>query len=242
MYGVVFPPLLLMGTEIDKKCDRGDCMVLIVNNGDVQVQITGEYRAKRTVGRFDVAVRNYVPNREAPIKHMMTNNGWLVIVTVALPEAFDIAAPSLRLHMLNASTGRKLATDAYNTLNTLSAGELFGTRSNLVLISSTGEHSYVVQTRMWLVPTEGSPRLLLDVTGLVKSIQTTARGSTPGVWIERQNYDGIHSETKSKSSEFWVWSEDQQALVLRNNSIGQVARPPSLARIRDVSLREQAAK
>ena len=104
--------------------------------------------------------------------------------------------------------------DNYNILGDFKAGKILHTDEEFALISSTGAHAYEVRTSVWLLPSSGPPRHVLDVPGLLTTVQL---GRSPGLFIDRQTYDGIHAETKGQVKEFWAWNPDQKAFTLKSD-------------------------
>ena len=201
------------GTELDHRCLRADCVVLVVEKGVVFAKRTGEFSGKRKVAALDVRGIPYVSAAEAPIRYARTRTGWIAVVSAFLPSAFDFDAPELRLYIFNSQGSRVVASDNYNMLSSFHVGRLFFDDAELVQISSTGAHAYVVRTVVWLLPRKGPPKILLDVPGLVTHIECSNGSRPSGFWIDEETYDGFHAETKGHRSEFWIW--DAQRRVLR---------------------------
>lgn len=69
-----------------------------------------------------------------------------------------------------------------------------------------------MSTEIWLLPKAGEPKNLLEVNGTVKRFVRSEKGIGPGVWINRETYDGSHSETKGFASEFHEWDVERRQL------------------------------
>ncbi len=51
-------------------------------------------------------------------------------------------------------------------------------------------------TGLWLLPRQSKPRQLIEMSATFGKFSNEGLGTPPGVWISRQTYDGVHSETK----------------------------------------------
>ena len=187
--------------ELDRRCLDKDCVSLRIESGRVYVDNTGEFARTIHIGTYDISAKSDVPPTEAPILSKKTSNGWIAIVTASLPSKFDFNAPVLRVYILNRLHEKQLSFDSQMTLDSFRAGRLFNVTDEFVQISASGEHAYVVQTVVWHLPKNGSPKLMIDVPGLVAGINVVSRG----IWIDRQTYDGIHAESKGHRRELWSW-------------------------------------
>jgi hypothetical protein len=69
---------------------------------------------------------------------------------------------------------------------------------------------------VWLLPNAGEPKLLLRAVGALRRFQPIGAGVTgvPGIWIDRETYDGVHAETRGRKLEFWLWDEHSKKLRL----------------------------
>ena len=203
--------------QLDRKCDQGDCLALVVENGNVLGQRTGEFSpGKLEIGKYDPKGARLVSPKEAPIMYSKTQRGWVAVVAAYIPE--DVLLwPQLRLYIFDPQGHRTTVEDLYNRIGPTARpnfrmGKLFNTNSEILQVSTDGEHSYVVRTLIWLLPENGTPKLLLDAPGLVDRIQQAAAGKQAGFSIQRETYDGVHAETKGQKREFWVWDEEQKTL------------------------------
>lgn len=199
--------------ELDRRCLAGDCVILMIESGKVLVERTGEFAVKREVAKYDQRGAPLVPSNEAPILYAETPRGWIAIVTAFLPREFDFDAPELRVYILDSQRQQRTVADAYNLLESFHVGRIFNTNSEFVQISTTGSHAYVVRTLVWLLPESGPPTSLMDVPGLLDRIEVPA-GQPSGLWINREMYDGVRSDTKGQKPEFWKWDADRKMLIL----------------------------
>jgi hypothetical protein len=104
-------------------------------------------------------------------------------------------------------------SDQYSFLGSLNVGKIFRTEDQLVQISTTGAHAYVVRTVVWWLREAGPPAVVLDVPGLLSHIESARQGQSGGLWINVQAYDGVHAETKGEKPEFWSWNVSRKMLV-----------------------------
>jgi hypothetical protein len=202
------------GEELSRRCLQGDCVVLLLEEGKLFAERTGEFAGKREIGNYDSKGASLVPKTEAPIRFSKTQRGWTAIVTAYLPEQFDFDAPELRLYLFDPSGKRAVVDDNYNLLGDFKTGKILNTGDEFALISSTGAHAYVVRTSAWFLPTTGPPKHVLVVSGLLVSIRESNAGP-PGLLIDRQTYDGVHAETKGTVKELYVWSAETKTLTLQ---------------------------
>jgi hypothetical protein len=227
---LVFQSRLASAKIVDKKCEQGKrneyCLVLRIENGKVFAKSSGgDFPGKREIGNFDSRGMSLVPSTEAPILYSRTERGWVAVVTAFVPPDF-VWWPELRLYIFDPQGKRALKQDLYISLGrpnhpNFRMGKLFNTDSELLQVSTDGEHSYVVGTFVWLLPERGTPVQLMDVTGVVSRVQEEAPKQEPGFWIERETYDGVHSETKGYKAEFWVWNEQAKKLTPANHEATQ---------------------
>ena len=196
--------------ELARRCLQGDCVRLILERGVVFAQRTGEFSGKREVGPYEARGNSLVPKSEAPIRYAKTPHGWTVVVTAFLPQEFDFNAPNLRLYLFDPRGRRVVVDENYNLLGSFAAGRILHTDGEFAQISSTGDHADMVRTSVWLLPVTGPPKHVLDVHGLLGSIQEPNAGAPPGLWIYLQTYDGMHPETKGEKRAFWVWKPAEQ--------------------------------
>ncbi len=209
---VILAATLCHGKELNRICLQGDCVVLTEEAGKVSVERTGEFAQKREVGIYEPRAASLVPQTEAPIRFSKTQNGWTAVVTAYLPEQFDFDAPELRLYLFDPRGMRAAVDDNYNLLGTFQAGRILRTPDEFALISSTGAHAYVVRTSIWLLPPLGPPKHVMDVPGLPAGTRESS-ATPPGLFIDRQTYDGIHAETKGQVKELWVWDRDKRTFT-----------------------------
>ncbi len=206
----------------------GDCVSLIVEHGSVFTEHTGEFVGRREVAPLDRAGLRWVPANEAPIGYAKTGRGWVAVLSAFVPEEFDFDAPELRMYVFDPLGKRDLVSDNYNLLGSFNVGRIFPGDAEFVQISSTGAHSYVVLTRIWLLPPGGSPRLLVDVPGLLTGIQRPAQGQPAGFWIAVQTYDGVNAGTKGEKLEFWAWDPNLRTLTLVPDPGNMIRRAPQV--------------
>lgn len=200
------------GREIDRRCLQGDCVVLNIEGRQVVARRTGEFSGKRTVGTIAPDGRPFLPPTEAPLRFANSPGGWRVILAAFLPQDFDYNAPELRLRILDPRNGRQTVVDDYNVLGSFHIGPIFETGNEFLQVSTSGPHAYITRTRVWLLPPDGSPNLLLDVPGTLIRIQTQTGAQPAGLWIDRETYDGVHAETKGRKREFWRWDASNKTL------------------------------
>lgn len=210
-------PFVFAEREIDRRCLNGDCVVLVMEGRRVLAHRVGELSGERWIGNFAEEAVTLVGPTEAPVLYATSPMGWRAVVSAFLPAEFDYDAPELRLRIFDAKGEQRTAVDDYNILGSFHIGRIFGTEREFLLMSTTGAHSYVVRTRVWLLPRDGAPFLALEVPGALKRIQTADSGQDAGVWINREMYDGIHAETKGAKQEFWVWNDSKRTLTVNQD-------------------------
>jgi hypothetical protein len=71
------------------------------------------------------------------------------------------------------------------------------------------------KTEIWFLPKSGEPKLLLSIAGTYRKSNVIASGKIRGITVERQTYDGVHSETKGTVPEFYIWDRDTKSLTLQ---------------------------
>jgi hypothetical protein len=228
---LVFQPRLASAKIVDKKCVQGKlneyCLLLRVKNGKVFAESSGggDFPGKLEIGNFDSRGTSLVPSTEAPILYSRTDRGWVAVITAFVPPDFALWS-ELRLYIFDPQGKRAVTKDLYISLGRpnrpdFRMGKLFNTKSELLQVGTYGEHSYAVETFVWLLPEIGAPAQLIDVPGAVTRVQKAESGQDPGLWIDHETYDGVHSETKGFKAEFWVWNEQAKKLTPANHEATQ---------------------
>lgn len=185
-----------------------DCFVLGLENGKVFGELTGEIAARREIGNYDPRCKPFVPKTEAPIRCARTAAGWTAIVTAYIPEEFNLYAPRLRVYIFDPKGRRAVVSDNLSQLNSFRAGRILATTEEFVEISSMGGHVDDVRAHVWLLPTTGAPKEVLDEVGLVARDQAAVPDRPHGLWISENAAD-----TKEQRLRYWVW--DGAAKMLR---------------------------
>jgi hypothetical protein len=103
--------------------------------------------------------------------------------------------------------------DILSALGEADAGRLFGGDDEIFAETSTEEHSYNAQTKIWYLPDRGAPRLLLSSESTIQKFSSGVAAA--GVTLDRETYDGVHAETKGRVAEFWAWDSQAKTLTLR---------------------------
>jgi hypothetical protein len=165
------------------------------------------------VGDYVSADQPLVPLTEAPIRDLHSRRGWRVVVSASLDH--DELVVRLRLRFF--SPGGELAQEGelLSALVSAQIGAPFGGSDEIFAVTSIEKHSYNDQSEIWLLPEHGKPRLLLGLDGSFRTMNGTTPGALPGVAVDRQTYDGVHSETKGTVAEFYVWDAKAKSLTLR---------------------------
>lgn len=206
--------------EIKRECSYGDCLSLAIRDGTVVAERTGAFSTGTLqIGKHDARGARLLPSSEVPVFYGKTQRGWVAVVAAYIPRDF-LLWPELRLHIFDSEGQQRTVEDLYNSVGkpdhpNIRIGKIFNSNTELLQVSTDGEHAYVVRTLVWHLPTKnGSPVKLLDVLGLVDRVQQPTSRARGGFWIQRQTYDGLHARTKGWKLEFWAWDEGTQKLIL----------------------------
>ena len=92
-------------------------------------------------------------------------------------------------------------------------GRLFGDVTDVLAIETQGPHAYTVTTKVIMLPQNGDPKLILTENAKLVGFRAATRSQTAGIWLYRQEYDGIHAETKMWRRQFWLWDSERKYLV-----------------------------
>jgi hypothetical protein len=120
----------------------------------------------------------------------------------------------LRIRFFGPDSKPRGTAEALMTLEAAEVGHLFGGTDDILAVQSNEEHSYNSTVDLWLLPGHGGPRNLVEVNATLGEFSGGVKGTRPGVWINRQTYDGVHAETKGWVPEFWAWDPAKKALTL----------------------------
>jgi len=165
------------------------------------------------IGKYIGASQRWVPGTEAPIRDMRSPSGWHIVVSSFLPHDEGSSA-SLRIRFFGSDGKLRDTQEALMALEGTEVGYLFGGTDDIFVIQSNEEHSYNSMTSMWLLPTRGKPKELIESNLTFGKFSKSGQGSAPGVWISRQTYDGVHAETKGWVNEFWAWNAAEKTLTV----------------------------
>lgn len=199
------------GKRIARVCNSGnDCSELAVEDGAVEFMSTGFLAGRRTVGHYVANDQHLVRKGEAPILDLKSGTGWHLVVTAGFFYGYSPIAPSLAAYLFDSHGTLWTRCNLHLRLESYSTGDLLGTGQEFFQITTAGEHTYVIGTSVWLLPYSGPPKLVVDAVGALDRIQTAAEERAPGLWIDTQTYDGVHSETKGWRLQFWRWDERNQ--------------------------------
>ena len=95
----------------------------------------------------------------------------------------------------------------------------FGLDQFLTLVVS-GEHGYSMQTLIWVLPWQGTPKRVLSVAGVLRGFET-GKGSIDGVLIDQETYNGVDGRTRGEQLQLWRWNGDRREFTLA----GKVLNP-----------------
>jgi hypothetical protein len=204
-------PLLVVAAaapqEIDRACFPNYCDSLVKDGGAVRYVSVGR---SLVVGRYLEQYEVFVPKTEAPILARRSPQGWRVIGSVYLDHVEGEVR--LRLRFFGPDGLLRGQDETAVHVGDAELGRLFGDNSEVFAVTSDWEHSYNVETKMWLLPQLGSPQTLLSMSG-TQGRFVTGGPNGPGVWINRETYDGENAETKGFVSEFWRWDSGRKTLT-----------------------------
>lgn len=186
------------------------CEILAVDHGDVVYVEPGIRRM--VIGQYVSAARSFVPAPEAPIRDVRSPSGWHVVVSSFL-DCKEVSA-ELRVRLFRPDGTLGGVSDILTVLEGIEVGYLFGDGDDVLAIQSSEEHSYNSRTDVWLLPNRGEPQRLLDINATLGRFSGAVKGARPGVWVNRQTYDGVHASTKGWVGEFWVWNHQRKSLTL----------------------------
>jgi hypothetical protein len=185
------------------------CHILEVEQGNVTYVEPGTRRL--ILGKYVSAAQRFVPRTEAPIRELLSARGWHIIVSSVLQKE-DL--PRLRIRFFGPDGSLRAIKETLMALEQVEIGRLFGGTDDGLAIQSNEEHSYNSRTSLWLLPERGGPKELIESNAVLGKFSKGANTARPGVWISRQSYDGLHSETKGWVDEFWEWNPVRKSLIL----------------------------
>jgi hypothetical protein len=202
--------------QVDRVC-RAYCTMLSVQGGTVRfIEQSPEAPRDIALGRYMQAEQHFVPRTEAPIRNLRSQRGWRIVISAFLHhDAENEGLPGVRLHFFDPSGMAEGTDDALMSVDQTEIGRLFGGSDEIFAITTSEEHAYNTQTKVFLLPETGRPKLLLAVGGDLRKFGNGAGNSPPGLTIARQTYDGVHSETKGTVPEFYAWNRETKSLELQ---------------------------
>ncbi len=196
--------------EIDKVCNP-HCQVLAIQGGAVKLIDRSPQRKELNLGPYVASAQARVPHSGAPVTDLHTPRGWRVIASVYLNHKEQETRTRLRFF---SPDGRLSFTgDALQYIEEAKAGNFFGSADEIVVITSNEEHAYNNQTEIWYLPPRGKPKRLIAAPGSRERFTDPASEQHPGVVLNRQAYDGVHSETKGTVRELYSWDGVAKTLV-----------------------------
>jgi hypothetical protein len=206
-------PSAAFAVEVDRICWKSDvpdvCEVLEVAQGNVTY--TGPGTRRLVLGEYAGAAQRFVPRTEAPIRDLRSARGWHIVVSAVLQKE-DL--PRLRIRFFGPDWSVRATKEALMMLEQVEIGRLFGETDEVLAFQSNEEHSYNSRTSVWLLPERGGPKELIESNAVLGRFSKGSNTARPGVWISRQSYDGLHSDTKGWVDEFWAWDPARRSLIL----------------------------
>jgi len=104
----------------------------------------------------------------------------------------------------------KGSTDVLELIEQTEVAQLGGEYSDIFAVTSNEEHAYNVQTEIGMLPENGPPKRLLEISGEFGGF--VGEGSARGVRISRQTYDGVNAKTKGTVQEVYAWRSETNSL------------------------------
>ncbi|HTQ55736.1 MAG TPA: hypothetical protein VMI94_14815 [Bryobacteraceae bacterium] len=192
-------------------------MVLAVQDENVRL-INRSLFVNLDLGHYVSEARHLVPDTEAPVRDLRTVTGWRIIASAYLDHVHSAARTRLRFF---GPDGRIRRTEqVLELVERTDIGTLFGGVDEIFAITSNEEHVYNDETRVWLLPAQGKPVLLLSVAGAYSQFSGDPNVA-PSLTVGRQRYDGVHAETKGIEREFYFWDSARKVLMLRPAKSGK---------------------
>jgi hypothetical protein len=202
---------LTRGEEPIKKCAGGDCAELTIESGSVVFRSSGQV-SERTVGPYLSADQHLVPNQELPIQEIKSQDGWRVIVTVSLSN-YDFIGPIDCFWIFDPSGNKRIRLKGDYFLDQMKIGHLFDEQTDILAIETQGPHAYTVTSSLYLLSVSEGLTLLLKKNAQLKEFYSLENSSAPGVRLNVETYDGVHSETKGWKLCFWRWNPALKTLA-----------------------------
>jgi hypothetical protein len=212
---VTFPLLAAFAVvpgQVDSIC-RDKCVILAAQDGRVRL-IDQWLDRSLDLGKYAEAAHRLVPQTEAPVGDFRSRRGWRVIASVYLVhEGGDDGGLMTHIRFFGPDGKLRATDEALFLVIDTEIGNLFGGADEIFAITSEEEHSYNVQSDMWLLPEHGAPKLLLRNSGDFKRLSGRARGEAPGVLFAHQTYDGANPDTKGFVEQFYEWDRKTKSLT-----------------------------
>jgi hypothetical protein len=194
-----------------------NCQSLAVQRGTVRYieTVTSPKSLVRNLalGNYLIVDQAGVPKNEAPVKSLQSERGWRIVISAFLDHQKIEAG--LRVRFFNPLGSLRHVDNVTLGLDMAEVGDLFGGAAEVFAVTTEEEHAYNVWTEIWLLPATGDAARVLAVRGVIDRFVKARAGVVAGVWIQRETYDGVHSQTKGRVSEFWEWDPNQRALTRR---------------------------
>jgi hypothetical protein len=214
--------LLFASTQADEKqvvrrCIQDSCGIVSIVGTTVRFRETDSgphFLPAYDIGSYDREAQRWVPTNEAALRHVNMPNRWSAVVSASLDHYDSSGGPTVRLRAFTPTGENQLTYDGYFFFDDIESGMLFGTPDVVLSIQTGGASSSVQDAVVWLISDSGKPKEILRVNGILVRFQATGSGVSglPGVWIDRDTYDGVHSETRGRKREFWRWDSSSKSL------------------------------
>jgi len=184
------------------------CCVIVIEKGVVLKRWIHDSAVtlEEVLGPYLNEYQDLVGPKEAPVRLLAASSGWKVIVSWGFPWE-EWVWPRFVLYFLSPEGKLRLREEGEGLLERIEVGRLFNTLTELVLVAQRGSHSFSAMVRVWVLPFEGSPRLVLNESAMMGRVETGGGGKGPGLVVSRADASGLLRSDWRWEKAFWAWDE-----------------------------------
>lgn len=184
------------------------CEYLVVDRGWVKTIARGGRGEPHVVGPYLREYQHLVADSEAPVKELTSPRDWRVVVT----RGFDRVPrpmPTFFLYFFDSQGELKLKVRGDIFLERIQVGFIFGTPTELLLVTERSETGISYSTEVWCLPQEGLPKRLLFEGGAVERIVPPSPAGLGGLVIVYTEAGAARQQERTREG-FWAWDEKSQ--------------------------------
>jgi hypothetical protein len=152
--------------------------------------------------------RDLLPRNEAPVKEFKSAKGWRVVVTRGFEKEYRFAGPIFYAYFVDPHGRIQLRFAGDLFLEDGRIGSLFGSPTELFVVTSRSEVGDSFVTAAWVLPSDGRPVKVMETSGLLISVAPGSTNTSAGLYIASPRSGG-----GPPPSVLWKWHEAEKQFV-----------------------------